>query len=84
MYKLDKNLAKSYDQRGFSISEAGKYTGTIEAVVHHEGNSPNGKSENMILKFVSDSKQKANFFINTSYHNGTVNEGGKRPARNCC
>ncbi|MDO4695053.1 MAG: hypothetical protein Q4A62_10640 [Eikenella sp.] len=76
MFKFDPAQAKAYDQRGGYINEAGKYPGHIESAVWHVKNGQNGRSEGIFLNFVSDAKQKARFYINTSYHGGTVNEGG--------
>lgn len=76
MFKLDTNQAKAYDQRGGFINQAGKYSGIIESAVWHVKNSQNGQSQGIFLNFVSDAKQKARFYINTSYHGGTPNEGG--------
>lgn len=76
MFKINTQQARAYDQRGGYINEAGKYTGTIKAAVWHIGESPKGRSENIKLVFESDSKQKATFFINTSYQNGIPNDGG--------
>lgn len=36
----------------------------------------NGKSEGIFFHFVSDAKQKARFYINTSYRNGEKNQSG--------
>lgn len=76
MFKFDPAQAKAYDQRGGYINEAGKYPGYIESAVWHVKNGQNGQSQGIFLNFVSDAKQKARFYINTSYHGGTVNEGG--------
>ena len=76
MFKINTQQARAYDQRGGYINEAGKYTGIIKAAVWHIGESPKGRSENVNLVFESDSKQKATFFINTSYQNGIPNDGG--------
>ena len=76
MFKINTQQARAYDQRGGYINEAGKYTGIIKAAVWHIGESPKGRSENVKLVFESDSKQKATFFINTSYQNGIPNDGG--------
>lgn len=76
MFKINTQQARAYDQRGGYINEAGKYKGIIKAAVWHIGESPKGRSENVKLIFESDSKQKATFFINTSYQNGIPNDGG--------
>lgn len=75
MFKLNKQYAIENDQRGGFINESGKYIGTIESLIYYRTDK-NGGSENVILNFISQNKQKARFFINTSYHGGTVNEGG--------
>lgn len=76
MFNLDTNTAKAYDLRGGFINEAGKYTGHIESAVWHVKDGQSGQSQGLFLNFISDSKQKARFYINTSYHGGTVNERG--------
>ncbi|MGN6831705.1 hypothetical protein [Neisseria sp. P0017.S007] len=78
MYKLNKQDAIAYDQRGGYINQAGKYVVTIESAVFHVGNNANGRSENLKLSVIDNQKRKATFFINTSYSNGVQNEGGLR------
>lgn len=78
MFKLNKQEAIAYDQRGGYINQAGKYKTTIESAVWHIGQNQNGRSENIRLTVITEQKQKATFFINTSYASGTVNEGGIR------
>lgn len=78
MFKLDPAQAIAHDQRGGYINQAGKYTGRIETAVWHVKNSQNGRSEGIFLNFVSDTKQKARFYINTAYHDGKVNEGNRK------
>lgn len=76
MFKLNTQLAKSYDERGGFINQAGKYIGKIESAVFHIGNSAKGRSENVFINFVTQSKQKARFCINVSYSDGIQNDGG--------
>lgn len=76
MFKLNPNEARAYDQRGGYINQAGKYSGYIESAVWYISHNKNGRSENIRLTFVADTKQKATFFINTSHGGGTANEGG--------
>lgn len=76
MFKLSKKDAIAYDNRSNYINEAGKYICTIESAVFHIGNNKNGKSENLRLSVKDGKNRKATFFINTSYANGTINEGG--------
>ena len=76
MFKLSKKDAIAYDNRSNYINEAGKYICTIESAVFHIGNNKNGKSENLRLSVKDGQNRKATFFINTSYANGTINEGG--------
>ncbi|RPD89369.1 hypothetical protein EGK74_03880, partial [Neisseria weixii] len=78
MFKLNKQEAIAYDQRGGYINQAGKYKTTIESAVWHIGQNQNGRSENIRLTVTTEQKQKATFFINTSYANGIANEGGIR------
>lgn len=78
MYKLNKQDAIAYDQRGGYINQAGKYVVTIESAVFHIGNNDNGRSENLKLSVIDKQKRKATFFINTSYSNGVQNDGGLR------
>ena len=78
MYKLNKQDAIAYDQRGGYINQAGKYVVTIESAVFHVGNNANGRSENLKLSVIDNQKRKATFFINISYSNGVQNEGGLR------
>lgn len=78
MFKLNKQDALSYDQRGGYINQAGKYNTVIESAVWYIGNSYKGRSENLKLTVVSEQKQKATFYINTSYSDGIKNEGGHR------
>lgn len=76
MFNINPAAAKSYDQRGGYISQAGKYTGKIESLVWHVKDSQSGQSQGVFLNFISDDRQKARFYINTSYHGGTQNERG--------
>lgn len=78
MYKLNKQDAIAYDQRGGYINEAGKYKTVIESAVLHIGQNNNGRSENLKLSVIDEQKRKATFFINTSYSNGVQNESGLR------
>jgi len=75
MFNLNKEQAKSYDQRGGFITEAGKYTGVIESAVWYK-TEKNGGSKNVILNFANDSNQKARFFVNVMYHGNEKNESG--------
>jgi hypothetical protein len=72
-----KEMAKAYDQRGGYITEAGKYIGHFENVIWHVKDGDKGRSEGMFLDFVTESKQKASIYINTSYQGGTPNISGQ-------
>lgn len=72
-----KHYAQGYDVRGGFINEAGKYTGTFENVIWHVKDGESGRSEGIFFEFVSDSKQKARFYVNTSYRGGQENISGK-------
>lgn len=78
MIKLNAAEAKAYDNRGGFINEAGKYVGKFESVIWHESDNGKGKSENIILNFISESKEKARFYVNLSYWGGTPNERGSQ------
>lgn len=78
MFKLNPAQAKAYDQRGGFINEAGKYKGVIENAVWHVKDGINGQSQGIFLNFITQNHQKARFYINTSYHGGTPNEGGSK------
>ena len=70
-------MAKAYDQRGGYITEAGKYIGHFENVIWYVKDNEKGRSEGIFFDFVTDSKQKATFYINTSFQGGTQNTSGQ-------
>ncbi|PIT21467.1 hypothetical protein [Snodgrassella alvi] len=79
MFELNNQTAqyaKDADALGGFINEAGKYIGHFESVIWHVKDGVNGKSEGLFFNFISDSKQKARFYINTSYRNGEKNQSG--------
>lgn len=69
--------AKDADTLGGYISEAGKYIGYFENVIFHVKDGSNGRSEGLFFNFVTDSKQKARFYVNTSYRDGEINQSGQ-------
>lgn len=76
MFSLDTKAATSFDKRGGFINESGKYKGTIESAVWHVKEGEKGRSEGIFLSFVSDTGERAKFYINTLYHGATANEFG--------
>ena len=79
MFELNQQTAqyaKDADLLSGYINESGQYTGHFESAIWHVKNGVNGKSEGIFFHFVSDAKQKARFYINTSYRNGEKNQSG--------
>ena len=79
MFELNQQTAqyaKDADLLSGYINESGQYIGYFESAIWHVKNGENGKSEGIFFYFVSDAKQKARFYINTSYRNGEKNQSG--------
>ena len=80
MFELNEQtvqFAKDADVLGGFITEAGKYIGHFENVIWHVKDGINGRSEGLWFNFISNSKQKARFYVNTSFRNGQKNQSGQ-------
>lgn len=76
MFKLNRDQAAQFDNRGSFINEAGKYVGAFTRVEWID--NPKNGSTGLGITFVSNEKQEANFYINLSYQHGTGNESGNK------